>query len=137
MSDPTRPRAYYSARKYGTHASKLSIEDLRVILSSAFSFYRGNGYFVEAFGYECVDDGYVPGFVGGDMDVFVRMTLFKSDLWPLEHRYLEYNEKMQRDALESLLKRKLQEDVSYFFITCYRATDSIFCTGQTQRERIR
>jgi hypothetical protein len=92
MSDPSRPRAYYSTRKYGPQAAKLSLEDLRIILFSAYSYYEGNGYFVEAFGYECVDEGYVAGTVGGNIDVFVRMTLFNNELWPLDVRYMEYNE---------------------------------------------
>ncbi|KQO09422.1 hypothetical protein [Sphingomonas sp. Leaf242] len=92
MNDPSRPRAYYSARKNGPQATKLSLDDLRIILYSAYAYYAGNGFFVEAFGYDCVDDGYIAGTVGGNIDVFVRMTLFKSELWPLDVRYMEYDE---------------------------------------------
>jgi len=92
MSDPSRPRAYYSARKYGPQAAKLDIDDLREVLFSTYAFLEGNGYFVDAFGFNCVDEGYVPGFVGGNIDLFVRMTLFKKDLWPLRDQYSNYSE---------------------------------------------
>jgi hypothetical protein len=92
MTDLTRPRAYYSARKNGTREAKLDLDDLREILFSAYSYLEGAGYFVDAFGYDCVDEGYVPGFVGGNIDVFVRMTLLKKDLWPLPKQYQFYSE---------------------------------------------
>lgn len=92
MSDPSRPRAYYSARKWGPQVAQLDLDDLREILFSAYAYLEGNGYFVDAFGFRCVDEGYVPGFVGGNIDVFVRMTLFKADLWPLSNMYKYYEE---------------------------------------------
>ena len=55
MTDPTRPRAYYSARKNGPQEAKLDLEDLREILFSAYAYLEGAGFFVDAFGYECVD----------------------------------------------------------------------------------
>ncbi|WP_242139986.1 hypothetical protein [Sphingomonas sp. TREG-RG-20F-R18-01] len=92
MTDIPRPRAYYSARKNGPQEARFDLDDMREILFSAYAYLEGAGYFVDAFGYDCVDEGYVPGFVGGNIDVFVRMTLLKKDLWPLREKYQSYSE---------------------------------------------
>ena len=92
MSDFYRPRAYYGTRKNGSQAVKLDLDDLREILFSAYTFFETAGYLVDAFGYDCVDSGYEPGYVGGDIGVFVRLTLFRKDLWPLTETYTDYSE---------------------------------------------
>jgi len=86
------PRAYYSSRKNGPDATKLDLDDLREILFSAYTFFEKAGYLVDAFGFTCVDNGYEPGYVGGDIGVFVRLTLLRKDLWPLVEKYELYSE---------------------------------------------
>lgn len=92
MADFYRPRAYYGSRKNGSQAVNLDLDDLREILFSAYTFFERGGYLVDAFGFHCVDSGYEPGYVGGDIDVFVRLTLFRKDLWPLKDAYQNYTE---------------------------------------------
>jgi hypothetical protein len=92
MADFYRPRAYYGTRKNGSQAVSLDLDDLREILFNAYTFFEAGGYLVDAFGYHCVDSGYEPGYVGGNIDVFVRLTLFRKDLWPLKERYQYYTE---------------------------------------------
>lgn len=92
MAELYRPRAYYGTRKNGEHAASLDLDDLREILFSLYSFFETGGYLVDAFGYTCVDTGYEPGYVGSDIDVYVRLTLFRKDLWPLKDSYSYYSE---------------------------------------------
>ena len=92
MSEIYRPRAYYGTRKHGSQAVKLDLDDLREILFSAYTYFETAGYLVDAFGFNCVDSGYEPGYVGGDIGVFVRLTLFRKDLWPLNENYTNYSE---------------------------------------------
>ncbi|KHL26096.1 hypothetical protein PK98_06110 [Croceibacterium mercuriale] len=92
MADFYRPRAYYSTRKNGEHAVSLDLDDLREILLSAYSYFETSGYLVDAFGYNCVDSGYEPGYVGSDIGIFIRLTLFRKDLWPLIENYRFYTE---------------------------------------------
>lgn len=92
MNDVIRPRAYYSARKYGPAASGLTLDDLRELLLSAFQHYDHSGYFVEAFESSCVDAGFEPGYVGSNTDAYVRLVLERGKLWPMEEHYREYDE---------------------------------------------
>ncbi|WCP72195.1 hypothetical protein [Sphingomonas hankookensis] len=92
MTDVYRPRAYYGTRKNGSQAVSLDLDDLREIVFNAYAFFEGGGYLVDAFGYHCVDRGYEPGYVGSDIDVFVRLTLFRKDLWPIKDTYSFYSE---------------------------------------------
>ncbi len=92
MTDPYRPRAYYGARKNGTQSIKLDLDDMREIVLSAYQYFETAGYLVDAFGFECVDSGYEPGYVGGNIDVFVKLTLLRKDLWPVKDFYSFYSE---------------------------------------------
>jgi hypothetical protein len=92
MDDVIKPRPYYAARKYGAAARGLSLIDLRELLYSAFQHYEHSGYFVEAFGYTCVDRGFEPGYVGGSSDAYTRLTLQRANLWPIEDNYENFDE---------------------------------------------
>lgn len=92
MNDFYRPRAYYATRKNGAQAVNLDLDDLREIIFNAYTLFESTGYLVDAFGSTCVDTGYEPGYVGGNIDAFVRLTLFRKDLWPLIEQYQNYTE---------------------------------------------
>ena len=92
MNDVIRPRPYYAARKYGPSATGLSLEDMRELLNSAFEHYDHSGYFVEAFGFTCVDAGFEPGYVGSNADAYCRLILERGKMWPITECYKEYDE---------------------------------------------
>jgi hypothetical protein len=53
-----------------------------------------DGYFQQAFGYDCVDAEYVPGALGHDLEGIFLLELRKPNLWPIyrglqEYRYSE------------------------------------------------
>jgi hypothetical protein len=93
---------YYSQRK-GTNPnlSGLPLADVVDIFIRVFDQMREDGYFHEAFGYECVDDDHIDGIV---RDVELEMLLFirKKGLWPLHVRGPHYTEDDFFDVVEFL-----------------------------------
>ncbi len=92
MSDAISPRPYFAARKYGSSAKGLSLDDLRGLLFNAYQHFEHNGYFVEAFGFTCVDSGFEPGSIGENEDAYIRLVLERGKLWPIKDHYQEYDE---------------------------------------------
>src|SRR5690606_29866557 len=66
-----------------------------------FTQLQKDGYFDEAFGFYCVDDGQVPGKVA-DVEVEILLQIRKSNLWPVEVRAAEYSEDDFFDVIEFL-----------------------------------
>lgn len=102
MNDTVRPRAYYAARKYGSKASDLSLNDLQVVILSAYEHYEGSGYFVEAFGFSCTDSGFEPGYAGSNVGAYVRLSLDGRELWPIYNCYKQYSEEDAFTLIEFL-----------------------------------
>ncbi len=98
-----RTTPYYSVRT-GKNPSggRFGLEMFTRLFASLFSSFDGQGYFQEAFGYYCVDSGYVPGFVGDDIGGFLLRKLKKDDLWPVHERSSEYLEDDVFDLIELL-----------------------------------
>jgi hypothetical protein len=92
MNDVIKPRVYYAARKYGPAATGLSLDDLRELLFSAYQHYEHSGYYVEAFGFTCVDSGFEPGYIGEGEDAYIRLVLERGQLWPMRDHYKKYDE---------------------------------------------
>ncbi len=59
-------------------------------------------YFQEAFGYDCVDAGEVPGMLGRDMEAQLLRRVRKSNLWPIKEKYVGYSEDDLFDVIEFL-----------------------------------
>jgi hypothetical protein len=99
MSD----REYYSIRT-GKHpyGKRLPPTFLRRLFISVYRDFESGGYFQEAFGYDCVDAGYVPGKAGGDIESYMLMKLRKEDLWPIDRQYEHYDENDLFDVIELL-----------------------------------
>lgn len=92
MNDPIRPRAYYGARKGGGGNMGIRLEDLRELIRSAYDYYEHAGYLVEAFGSECVDSGFEPGFAGTNVDAYVLLALQRANVWPVADKYRAWDE---------------------------------------------
>ena len=96
-------REYYSIRT-GKHPYGKSLPPtfLRQLFISVYRDFESRGYFQEAFGYDCVDAGYVPGTAGGDVESYILRKLRKSDLWPIESQCEHYDENALFDVIEFL-----------------------------------
>ena len=113
MNDAIKPRTYYAARKNGSTSAGLSLDDLREVVYAAFEFYDNSGYFVEAFGFTCVDAGFEPGYAGTNIDAYLRTTLQCGKLWPLSETYTTLDEDVTFSLIEFLydhISKPLQRD---------------------------
>ena len=60
-----RKKPYYSVRTGKNPLAKsFDLETLRELFKNLFIHFEDSGYFQEAFGYDCVDAGFVPGTLG-------------------------------------------------------------------------
>lgn len=59
-------------------------------------------YFQEAVGYWCVDNGDVPGTLGGDIEAQMFRRLRKPNLWPIKEKCTNYSEEDIFDVIEFL-----------------------------------
>lgn len=76
-----REKGYYSLRT-GKHpeGAKLDLAGLKKLFMSIYRSFQNKDYYQEAFGYDCVDAGSVPGTLGEDIEgvlvVEVRSWMF-------------------------------------------------------------
>ena len=94
--------AYYSQRK-GTNPNLhgLPLKDTIDLFLRVFAQLRKDGYFDEAFGFFCVDDGHIEGRIV-DVELEMLLTIRKKDLWPIDTKAQNYSEDDLLDVLEFL-----------------------------------
>lgn len=98
-----KERKYYSIRT-GKHTDSVKIDLLllkKLFLNIYQNFHR-KYYFQEAYGYECVDVGFVPGIAGEDIETFFFRKLRKINLFPIEEKIEQYSEDDLFDIIELL-----------------------------------
>lgn len=96
-------RRYYSIRT-GKNPNGAGI-DLAMLRTLFYSVYRGmgdTGYFQEHFGYNCVDEGDVPGKLGVDPGAVMLFTLRKQNIWPFPEKLDGFSEEDLFDVIEFL-----------------------------------
>lgn len=98
-----REKGYYSVRT-GKHpgGAKLDLPALKKIFLSIDRQFSSRDYFQEAFGYNCVDAGEVPGSLGEDVAGAILIAVRKENLWPLRDRIPSYSEDDLFDMTEFL-----------------------------------
>ncbi len=96
------PRQYYSLRK-GTNPNLkgLPLNETLGLFVRLFSQFRLDGYFDEAFGFTCVDEGDVAGNVR-DPELEMLLAIRKNGLWPIHEKAPFYAEDDFFDVLEFL-----------------------------------
>lgn len=93
---------YYSQRK-GTNPNSngLPLSDTIDLFARVFAQMQEDGYFHEAFGFECVDAGYIDGKVR-DIELEMLLSIRKKNLWPIHTTSSRYSEDDLFDVIEFL-----------------------------------
>lgn len=94
--------SFYSLRK-GLNPNKdgLPLSDVKELFLRVYTQLCKDGYFVENFGFYCVDDGDVPGKVV-DPELEILLSIRKRHLWPIELWIVHYQEDDFFDIIEFL-----------------------------------
>lgn len=95
-------RSYYSMRTGQNPSITLDLAMLRKLFLNAYLSFDTQYFFQEAFGYQCVDVGVVPGTLGTDVGAEMLRRLHKDDLWPIEDKCAQYSEDDLFDVMEFL-----------------------------------
>jgi len=91
-------RKYYSIRR----GRSLDLDGLKVLFKAILGQLSEKGYFAESIGFECVDAGWIPGFVGHDANLYFVRHLRKQHLWPIAENLPAYSEDDLFDVIELL-----------------------------------
>jgi hypothetical protein len=93
-------RPYYSERHGRNPLAKgLGLPGLLRLFRSIYNEFERRGYFQEAFGYDCVDDGFVPGTAGADIGAYVLRHTLKDNLWPFPAADDPFTDSLPEDDL--------------------------------------
>lgn len=93
---------YYSQRKGSNpNAKGLPLVDTIDLFVRVFRQMHEDGYFSEAFGFECVDADHIDGKVR-DVELEILLTVKKKDLWPIYKAAAHYSEDDLFDIVEFL-----------------------------------
>ncbi len=96
-------RKYFSIRTgRNPNVVNIDLDLLRNLFHATYSSFNKKDYFQEAFGFYCVDVGYISGYVGDDIETFIFKKLRKQQLWPLSSMYSDYTEDDLFDMIELL-----------------------------------
>ncbi|HEH9439749.1 TPA: hypothetical protein SIA39_001733 [Aeromonas sobria] len=96
---------FYSQR-IGTNPNidGLELKDTIDLFVRVFKQYQLDGYFDEAFGFNCVDNGFTNGYIK-DVELDILLSIRKKFLWPIPEYALTYNEDDFLDMLEYLYQK--------------------------------
>lgn len=96
-------RTYYSIRTGRNPNSRgLNLEFCLRLFKNLYEIFESKGYFQKAFGYECIDQGYVAGSLGTDVEAYLIFKLRKEGLFPILEKVKGYSEDDLFDIIEFL-----------------------------------
>lgn len=96
-------RKYYSARTgKNKNFSGFDLKVLKRLFFDLYSEFEENGYFQEHFGYHCVDQGYVSGKLGENIEAKIYRLMRKDKMWPIKENIDAYSEDDVFDMIEFL-----------------------------------
>ncbi len=75
----------------GLPKEPLRLEDLQLLIKIMFEEYNGKYYFQGAFGYSCVDEGYIPGKRGINLEDHLKRTFLGREIYPIEKNYNSFS----------------------------------------------
>lgn len=80
----------------------MRLDDLCELVKNAWDYYENTGYFVEAFGFTCVDSGFEPGFAGTNVKAYALLSLQRANIWPFNETYKAWDEEDVFTVIEFL-----------------------------------
>src|SRR5208337_5452861 len=96
-----RKTPYYSVRTGKNQLSQsFGLATMRDLFKTLFVDFEDKGYFQEAFGYQCVDAGFVTGTLGQNLAGALLLALRKDNLTPIGLRIDNYAEDDLFDVIE-------------------------------------
>lgn len=96
-------RQYYSMRTgKNEYAAGIDLSILLKLFQDMYKYFSDGDYFQEAFGFDCVDAGLIPGTLGYDIEAQMLRKLRKVELWPIFDKCLGYSEDDLFDVIEFL-----------------------------------
>lgn len=110
-------RKYYSIRTK-KRSDKYNLPILKRLFINFYNELERDGYFDENFGYDCVDQGYIQGKLGPNIEDKIFNALLTENLWPItiERVKVVYDEDKLFDVIEFLydfVSQPLEEDAYY------------------------
>lgn len=107
-------KQYYSIRTgKNKNFSSFNLAVFKRLFDDLYIRFCDEGYFQEYFGYECIDEGYVPGRLGVHLEAEIYRLLRKDDLWPVSKKIETYSEDDLFDIIEFLydhISKPLEEN---------------------------
>jgi len=92
-------RKYYTERM-GLPQEPLRLKDLQLLIKIIFEQYNDIYYFHGAFGYNCVDEGYISGRNGIDLEDHLIKTFLGREIYPIENNYNSFSIETCFDLIE-------------------------------------
>lgn len=104
-------RRYYSVRTgKNPMGANIELPMMRVLFYSVYRGLADSGHFQEHFGYDCVDEGEVPGKLGPDVGAVLLFKLRKENVWPFPEKFEGLSEEDLFDLIEFLYDHCSQPD---------------------------
>ena len=91
----------YSVR-VGKRSGNFDIDAFKDVFVGIYKNFLDKSYFCEYFGYYCVDQGFVQGKLGKNIESYFLRKLKKRNLWPIIENIPEYSEDDLFDVIELL-----------------------------------
>lgn len=96
-----RQKPYYSVRTgKNLEAIKVDLLKLLSLFKPLFDHFEKDGFLQDAIGYDCVDAGFVPGYLGQNLEGAILLELQKTELTPVSERIGSYTEDDLFDVVE-------------------------------------
>ena len=96
---------YFSQRAgLSPHPNGLPLKDILDLFERVYKNLDTAGYFAHAFGYGCVDAGWIDGTIG-DVELDIRLATRKDTLWPLAKLLFTAEENDLFDFIEYLYQK--------------------------------
>lgn len=84
----------------GPRAEPLELPQARRLFASVVAEFDRRGWFQEAFGYECVDAGFVPGRTGEAVEETILLETGRDNVWPISQYINDWDEDTLLDMVE-------------------------------------
>ncbi len=95
-------RKKYFSERTGQKKPPIRLHDLRLAIWLLFDKYNNSQYFQDAFGFKCVDVGYVAGRIDLTMGKHITLEFMGKNIWPIGEEYDKWDENTCFNIIEYL-----------------------------------